>query len=105
MHGRVMMDRRKLLYGLAAFSVASVGSPRGRSAETKRRFRAGLVGVAGAGMYFLHPVARQLGFAYKTIAIETQANHDRLGWCHGEELLLIGGEGAMPRTIDDARRM
>jgi len=121
------MDRRKLLYSLTSLSAASLAAPwlsslepnGGGSAEhggdesSSRHqkyspyepLRVGLVGVAGVGVYFLYRVARQLDYPCKTIAVETNYLNDRLGWCHPESSLLIGGHGEIPATITDAQRM
>lgn len=121
------MDRRKFLYSLTSLSAATLAVPSlfslesngGCSAEhsgdesfsRKQKYspyeplRVGLVGVVGVGVYFLYRVARQLDYPCKTIAIETNSNNDRLGWCHPENSLLIGGSGQIPATITDARRM
>jgi hypothetical protein len=121
------MNRRKLLYSLTSLSAASLTAPCLFSLEPNRRataergrdqrpsrdagyspyepLRVGLVGVVGVGVYFLYRVARQLDYPCKTIAIETNANNDRLCWCRPESSLLIGGHGEIPATITDAQRM
>lgn len=121
------MDRRKLLYSLTSLSAASLAAPwlfslesngggdaehggdesssRNKKYSPSEPLRVGLVGVVGVGVYFLYRVARQLGNPYKTIAIETNYLNDRLGWCHPENSLLIGGHGEIPASVTDAQRM
>lgn len=123
------MNRRKLLYSLMSVSAASLAAQCLLSVESNGRvsaehsgdesssrhqeysphetLRVGLVGVAGAGVYFLYSAGRQLGYPHKTIAIETNYVHDRARWRHSEEssLLLLGGHDELPATIMDAHRM
>lgn len=123
------MNRRKLLYSLTSLSATSLIAPclfslepngraRAERVDTQRTpeevrhspyepLRVGFVGVVGVGVYWQYRIARQLDYPHKVIAIETNANNDRLRWHHPEQsqLLLLGGHDERPTTIIDAHRM
>jgi hypothetical protein len=128
MHRGTKMNRRKLLYSLTCLSAASLTAPclfslepNGRasaewdgsqraSREARRSpyepLRIGSVGV-GVGVYWQYRIAPQLDYPHKMIAIDTNANNDRIRWRHpeGSSLLLIGGHDELPATIPEAHRM
>jgi hypothetical protein len=129
MHRGAMMNRRQLLYSLTSFSASTLTVPllfsleanghasaeRGgdpRAPREARRapyepLRVGLVGVAGVGVYWQYRIARQMDYPHNVIAIETNANNDRLRWRHPDDasLLLIGSHDEFPATVVDAHRM
>jgi cell division GTPase FtsZ len=116
--GGAIVDRRKFIYSLSTLPAACLALPRAFSPESNQRsstersernsqfstagqLNVGIVGIGGAGVFYLDRVAQSFNYPCKQIAIA--GNLPYLRFSCAEHSVLIANHGSHPSTIREAQ--